>query len=150
MEVQMNQEISEKKISFLASRISGFNSFLFWFGKKVYSFLLGLIFIVFVGAGVYAFFIGGESVSVPDFDDQEELAEEMKKTAEEKKKEELKEAKLQKEFDEMYNTREKEMEKKLSRVLTEKEISDLIDEVFKIIYGEEKEEEQDDDEEKKK
>ena len=77
----MSQDISEKKISFIASRISGFNSFLFWFGKKVYSFLLGLIFIVFVGAGVYAFFIDGESVSVPDFDDQEELAEENKKIA---------------------------------------------------------------------
>ena len=75
----MNIETSEKKTSFLASRLSGLNSFLFWFGKKVYSFLLGLIFIIFIGAGVYAFFVGGDSVSVPDFGDEEEKAE-MQKT----------------------------------------------------------------------
>ena len=65
----MNIETPKKKKSFLATKISGFNSFLFWFGKKVYSFLLGLIFIIFIGAGVYAFFAGGESISAPSFED---------------------------------------------------------------------------------
>jgi hypothetical protein len=69
MEVRMNIETPKKKKSFLATKISGFNSFLFWFGKKVYSFLLGLIFIIFIGAGVYAFFAGGESISAPSFED---------------------------------------------------------------------------------
>jgi hypothetical protein len=69
MEDKMNQDISEKKISFLASRISGFNSFLFWFGKKVYSILLGLIFIIFIGAGLYAYFVDGDDISVPSFED---------------------------------------------------------------------------------
>ena len=59
----------EKKASLLATKISGLNNFLFWFGKKIYSFLLGIVFIVFVGAGVYAVFVGGDAISIPSFDD---------------------------------------------------------------------------------
>ena len=63
----MNDEISENKTSFLATKISGFNNFLFWFGKKVYSFLAAIVFIVFVGAGAYAIFLGGDDISPPSF-----------------------------------------------------------------------------------
>jgi hypothetical protein len=87
------------------------------------------------------FFIGGESVSVPDFDDQEELAEEMKKTAEEMKKKEAEKAKRQEEFDEMVKARVKEKGDELGKTLSREEFNEIYDEVRKKIYGEEKEEE---------
>ena len=129
----MNTELSEKKISFLATKISGFNSFLFWFGKKVYSFLLGLIFIIFIGAGVYAFFVGGDSVSVPDFGDQEEIAEEGKKIY-------LEDTKRKKVYDEMRDARLKEKGDELGRSLTREEFDEINDEVWKKFYGEEEDE----------
>lgn len=128
----MNIETPENKTSFLASRLSGFNSFLFWFGKKVYSFLLGLIFIIFIGAGFYAFFVGGDSVSVPDFGDKESEAEAIKDVAEEQKKMELEKTKLDKEF----KKRLKDRTQELGRTLTEDEFN----EISKEVYGEEEEE----------
>ena len=137
----MNTELSEKKVSFLASKISGFNSFLFWFGKKVYSFLLGLIFIIFIGAGVYAFFVGGDSVSVPDFGDHEEKAEEIRKISEQNKKIELEKTKREKEHDEMLAARLKEKGDELGRQLLQEEFNEIYDEVRKKFYGEEEEKE---------
>jgi hypothetical protein len=133
----MNTEFSEKKISFLATKISGFNNFLFWFGKKIYSFLLGLIFIVFVGAGVYTLFVGGGSISVPDFDDQKEIADDQKETVEENKKKQLEITKRKKEHDEMLDARLKEKGDDLGRVLTEEEFTEIRDEVWKKFYGDE-------------
>ena len=132
MEDDMNTDVSEKSRSNLATKISGFNNFLFWFGKKIYSFLLGLIFIIFIGAGVYAFFVSGDSVSVPDFGDEKEIAEGIKDVAEEQKKKELEEAKLDKEFQEKFQARREE----LGRDVTEEEFN----EVWKEVYGEEEEE----------
>jgi hypothetical protein len=88
----MNIESPKKKKSLVAKNISRFNSFLFWFGKKVYSFLLGFIFIIFIGSGVYAFFVGGESISAPSFE---------KDVMEDIKKYKMKENKEQKEYDKL-------------------------------------------------
>ena len=95
-----------------------------------------MIFIIFIGAGVYAFFVGGDSVSVPDFGDQEDLAEETSKILEENKKIELEKTKRKKEFDEMLADRLESKFDDLGREVIIDEFNEIYDEVWKKFYGE--------------